>query len=425
MAKQSTSMKSNSFGKIQTLTFSFLFLFYSIAPETTFAQQAAAQPTEKLMPREFAIPPSPLFDLMGTTPSMVAKSANLRDFKVDWSFRSWRINPNLAIESQPVWEIFYNKKNLDKYRTASPAARLLSTTSLSLGTIVNDVNDRRIGGAIKINLYRKKDPLLEKEPFEAIQQQFDDEHLLLVENERMLLKKLDSITKPSEVAALKQQLKQNDMLLGTFYSRRNDAIQSKAKEIMLDNWNASFVDVAWGKIKTFQTDSVNGLKRLRLNRNTCDGVWVNFGLGVGKRGMVTGLIRNVFYQEEVNFLLNDVNTGEQSSINVVDNNRVFTAGINFRYGGPVYNFFLEFVHESKSTNTADAIINKKFSPVAGKEIIQNSVKWEEVNPYNVAFGGDWRVSRNVVLNFGMRLVIDKDFKTRQVIPNATIGCMMR
>lgn len=397
-------------------------LFFS---NPLLAQQEYAQPGEKIMPREFGIPPSPLFDLMGTTPSMVAKSAALRDFKVDWSFRSWRLNPNLAIESQPIWEIFYNKKNLEKYRNASPVARLLSTTSLSLGTIVNDVNDRRVGGAVKINLYQEKDPLLEKEPFEVIQQQFDDEYALLVENERYLLKRLDSVTLPSEVAFLKQQLKENDVKLGSFYSRRNDAIKQKSKEIMSYNWNASFVDLAWGKVKTFQTDSVNALKRLRLNRNTCNGVWLNFGLGVGKRGMITGLMRNVFYEEQVNFILNDANTGEQTALNVVANNRIFTAGINFRYGGPVYNFFLEFIHESKSINSASDIINEKFMPVQGKQIIQSSVQWEELNPYNISFGGDWRVSRNVVLNFGMRLVMDGDFKTRQVIPNATIGCMMR
>lgn len=405
------------------LSFIRMFLLFAFLP---CAQRISGQEqNEKIIPRELSIPPSPLFDLMGSTPSIVAKPATIRDFKVDWSFRSWRINPNLAIESQPVWEIFYNKKNLEKYRDASPLGRILSTTSLSMGTIVNDVNDRRIGGAVKINLYRQKDPLLDVDSYVAIEKQFDEEYPLLVEREKMLLRQLDTVKSSLEKTQLQQQLKENDVQLGSFYSRRNQAIQQKAKEIMSENWNASYLDIAWGKVKTFQTDSTSSLKRIRLNRNTCDGLWLNFGLGIRKRGMITGLLRSTFYEEEVNFVLRDTGTSEISNLAAVANNRIFSAGINFRYGGPVYNFFLEFLYESKSIETATGIIDKSFRPEAGKEIVESSLKWEELNPYALSLGGDWRVSRNVILSFGMRLVIDKDFKTRQIIPNATIGCMMR
>jgi len=58
-----------------------------------------SQQGEKPAPKEFAIPTSPLFDLMGAAPSQVPRTSAIKDFKVDWSFRNWRVNPNLAIQA--------------------------------------------------------------------------------------------------------------------------------------------------------------------------------------------------------------------------------------------------------------------------------------------------------------------------------------
>ncbi|MFM1745951.1 MAG: hypothetical protein RLZZ630_1888 [Bacteroidota bacterium] len=79
------------------------------------AQYSVSEDKNKLVPRELSIPHSPFFDMMGALPpSIISKSAAIPGLKVDWSFSSWRINPNLAIESQPIWEIFYSKKELSK-----------------------------------------------------------------------------------------------------------------------------------------------------------------------------------------------------------------------------------------------------------------------------------------------------------------------
>src|SRR6476659_5144775 len=73
----------------------------------------------RISPKELTIPASPVFDLMGVTPSQVNRTTDIKDFKVDWSFKSWKLNPNLAIQSQPIWELFYNRKDLSKYQSAS------------------------------------------------------------------------------------------------------------------------------------------------------------------------------------------------------------------------------------------------------------------------------------------------------------------
>ncbi len=384
-----------------------------------------SQEAEKPAPKEFAIPTSPLFDLMGAAPSQVARTASIKDFKVDWSFRNWRVNPNLAIQAQPIWELFYNKKNLEKYQRTNRLQRMLSSLDLSAGTIQTENGDRRIGTAVKMNLFQQKDPLLVKGAYDDVQQTFAAELLTLKQTEKDLLASLDTITRPTDLQKVRLALRDNDQLLATYFSRRNDAIQEKAKEFIADNWNAAFIDLAFGKIYTYGTDSAGNLKSLRINRNSGNGLWLNFGTGIGTRGLVTGLVRSSFYQEELRFSIkDDVNGIEQEATTIADN-KLITLGLNFRYGGPVYNFFAEIIYEGKTIKTPFDAVNEAFTSPTGKTIVASSVKWDIVHPYTINFGGDWRIGRNLVLNYGMRWLMDKNLKTISFTPIANISCMMR
>ncbi len=401
-----------------------IFLYAALA---SLAQETSTSDKnmDKLIPREFAIPTSPLFDLMGAAPSRVVKSGDLKDFKVDWSFRNWRINPNLAVQGQPIWELFYNRKDLSKYQKASYFKRMLASTDISIGSISNETNDRRIGGAIKINVYKQKDPLLVKDLYKETLQSFSEELKGLKENEKNVLKLLDSITVPSETKKLREALKENDLKLSTFYKRRNDAIVEKSKEVVAQNWNASYIDVAFGQIKTYETDSAGTFKKLKLNRNSGQSFWLNYGIKLGERAILTGLARNTFYAEQVNFKLINTATGVEVEESAIADNSLFTFGFNIRYGGPVYNFFIEATKESKTFKTPIDALNEAFVAPNGTAVITSKVKWDSVDPYNISVGGDWRIGRNLMLNYGVRMIMDKDFKTTSVIPIANITCMMR
>jgi hypothetical protein len=390
---------------------------------TVVAQQEGTD--QKLVPKEFAIPPSPLFDLMGAAPSRVVKSADIKDFKVDWSFRNWRINPNLAVQGQPIWELFYNRKNLSKYQNASYLARTLASTDVSLGTINSETNDRRIGAAVKFNVYKQKDPLLVKDLYKELLTSFDEELKTLKANEKNLLNVLDSVTQPNDIKKYKAQLIENDSKLTSFYNRRKEALIEKSKEVIIDNWNASFIDVAVGQIKTYETDSAGSFRKLKLNRNTGKAMWINYGLKLGKRAMLTGLIRSTYYEEEVTFMLKNNITGDEVQEKTIADNKLLSVGFNIRYGGPVYNFFIEFAKESKTFKTPIEALNEAFKAPNEKSVITNTVKWDTVDPYNISFGGDWRIGRNLVLNYGLRLIMNKNFKTTSVLPIANISCMMR
>ena len=100
--------------------------------QSSFAQDNPR--SDRFTAKEFSIPPTPIFDLMGVTSAQVNRTSDIKDFKVDWSFKSYKLNPNLALQSQPVWEIFYNRKDLSKYQKASVFMRKLATLDISFGT---------------------------------------------------------------------------------------------------------------------------------------------------------------------------------------------------------------------------------------------------------------------------------------------------
>lgn len=390
-----------------------------------YSQEEKKEKLEKLSPREFAIPTSPLFDLMGVVPSQVARTSDIKDFKVDWSFKSWKLSPNLALQSQPIWELFYNKKTIEKYQKASWLNKSLASLDLSLGTVQESNDDRRIGGALKINLYKQRDPLLNEGAYTSIDSLYQAELFQLKENEKLLLHKLDSVVKPSDIKSFKILLKENDEKLNSLYYRKSDDVKLKSAEFINDNWNSAFIDLAYGKIHTYETDSIGSFKKLRLNRSTASGAWLNFGFGIGRKGLISSLIRTSFYQEELNFDIKNTDTDETTLQTAIASNRLYTFGINIRYGGPVYNFFAEIITEKKKTKTAIQALENVFTPPENTIIVPESVKWDKVQPYTINVGGDWRISRNVILNYGIRAIMDNNFKTTSVIPIANISCMMR
>lgn len=375
--------------------------------------------------KELSIPTSPIFDLMGVAPSQVARTSDIKDFKVDWSFKSWRLNPNLAIQGQPVWEIFYNRKSLEKYQRSSRFSRTLASLDVSMGTIQQENGDRRIGAAAKINLYKQKDPLMRKGMYDDVERVYSEELAELKRKETNLLKTIDTTTNVRTLKDARESLKSNDEQILSFHNRRNAAIREKAAAFVGENWNASFVDLAYGQVYTYKTDSAGSLKSLQINRNTGKGLWLNAGFGVGKRLLISGLIRTTDYKDEIGFTMTDTATGVDTSLTTTIDNNIISLGLNFRYGSPVYNFFFECFYETKATKTAAAAVSESFIAPPGQEIVQGSPKWDIVSPITYSIGGDWRISRNLMINYGIRCLMDKQFRTTAVVPVASISCMMR
>ena len=141
--------------------------------------------------------------------------------------------------------------------------------------------------------------------------------------------------------------------------------------------------------------------------------------------MFSGLIRTTWYEEELNFLLRNTQTLEERTAQAVAENKLYSAGFNLRYGGPLYSFFVEFLYEKKALKTPVEALRDVFSEPANTLVVSNSVKWTVVHPNSLSIGGDWRISQNVIINYGMRWILDVYGKSRAFIPVAGISCMMR
>lgn len=379
----------------------------------------------RVSPKELTIPPSPVFDLMGVTSSQVNRTSDIKDFKVDWSFKSWRLNPNLAIQSQPVWELFYNRKDLSKYQSASPMMRRLASLDISIGTVQDENNDRRIGFAAKMNLIKQKDPLLVRDLYAGISEKYKTEREELELQIKELRLKLDTTHDVLSKPALRSQIIAAEQQMMTINSRRNEEINGRAKVFVGENWNASSLDIAFGRVYSYKTDSSGSLKSLRLNRNTGWGGWINGNLGIGRKFLITGLARASWYEEELDFLIRNTSTGEEVSQNAIADNTLYTLGLNLRYGGSIYTFFVEFLYEKKGLKTPLEALGEAFKAPNSFEVIGSTVKWDVVHPNTLSFGGDWRISRSVIINYGMRCVFDGKWTFRTFTPVATVSCMMR
>lgn len=390
----------------------------------SYAQEDAA--AGRVSPKEFSIPASPVFDLMGVTSSQINRTSDIKDFKVDWSFKSWKLNPNLAIQSQPVWELLYNRKDLSRYQGASRFMRRLASLDVSIGSVQDENNDRRIGFAAKLNLLKQKDPLMARELYGGISEKYNTEKDELLLQLKELQSRLDTTTDIMAKPAIRSQLRSTEEQLLTLNSRRNEEINSRAKVFVSENWNASSLDIAFGKVYSYKTDSAGSLKSLRLNRSTGWGGWMNGSVGLGKKFLLSGLFRMSWYEEELDFLIRNTTTGEELAQKAIADNTLYTMGANLRYGGSLYTFFIEFLYEKKGLKTPLEALNETFKVPGNEfEVVGSTVKWDVVHPNTISFGGDWRISRSVMLNYGMRCIFDSNWKFSSFIPVATVACMMR
>lgn len=242
---------------------------------------------------------------------------------------------------------------------------------------------------------------------------------------RELQLQLDSTTNILEKPGIRESITTAKEQLNSINARRNAEITRRAAIYIGEYWNAASLDLAFGRVYTYQSDSAGSLNKLRLNRNTGWGIWLNGGLPLGKRLLLSGLLRTTWYEEELQFTMRDNATLEESFGTAVAENKIYSLGLNLRYGSPIYSFFAEILTEKKAIKTAGEALAKSFTAPSQIEILQPSVQWTTVHPNSISVGGDWRISQNVIINYGMRWLMDKNWKTQAFIPVAGISCMMR
>lgn len=402
--------------------FCLVFLFCSslLSAQTSESAPAEDSPESRVAKAtELAIPTSPAFNMLNeNTPSRIERYAAIHDFKVDWSLtngqQGYAISPGLAIEAQPIWLLFFDRAGAAKYRQATPLARTFSTLSLSIGT--NASNDKNwLAWGAKLNLYRQHDPLNDKEYLRSLEETTEeakDSFLLKIktlEMQQIRLSRRDSAYE-TRLQALHDSIAQVDLDILDLERAQTQKLAEARERYIQKHWNSGFLDLAFGRLHTYanvqdtlfeifqQPGTPELLDTAALPNNTLVlskqgyAVWLSGGIGIGSSGLVSGMVR---YGKKPSRLTGTI--GE-----------VLSVGLNLRYGTRRYNFFIE------------GFIDRFRDPLAGAP----GVRFRQ-DFYMLTIGADWRFSRNVMLNIGLRQY--KDFKngTYLITPLLNVNCLMR
>lgn len=400
--------------------------------------EAQDSPFEIPKSTEIAIPASPAFQMLDAGSSLVSSPGAIRDFKVDWSFKTYRLAPNLSIEAQPVWSIFYNRPTPEKYQNAGKFLQTLSTLNISAGSL--DFNDsiRLFSYAGKITLYRKYDPLVSnKTSFQDLQEDFKAQQALMDSDFISLKRQFLLASSRDEKDSLERLVYAKADERDELRSNQKQRMQQRLDELKGLYWNATSIDIAAGRsfsFNRFNSERIDSIKAEHRS-NVC---WLNAGLGLGRKWLLTAQVRCEFLKvtlaDSSNTILTDsifdfdgsfLETIQRDSlsINFINGEEwIFSYGLNIRYGSPRYNFFIEGFYTKNRVPTFEEV-NWTLENGARKK--KTSIIKEE---YIFAFGGEWKISNSVLLSYGIRCTLnekEKNLKLRQVIPIASISCLMR
>jgi len=366
---------------MKTLTFIFLFCYYfsCFVQAQVIVNEAT---TEVVKATEFSIPSSPAFIMLDASPDRITKPGLPRNFKVDWSLKSYSLSPNLALEAQPIWLLFFDRSPLSKYQKANGLVKMFSTISLSAGTVQRDtINWLAIAG--KMNIYRSRDPLTDRELLDSLNMVVGQDEELMQQQLETLKKQNSKLKSKKDAESIKMQTQLNKSIdslkieLINKQTLRKQTVRDLQQRYVRRHWNTSYLDVAYGKSYKYDKDSKLDSLVLLSERNS---LWVSGSLGLGK-----------------NWLLSDM---AQYNLTATSDN--YMVGTNLRYssGNNNYNFFAELFREGYSQTP-------------------------DLNTFTIAYGGDFKLGRNILLSYAIRTVYTDKLHFKDVAPIANVICLMR
>ena len=377
-----------------------------------FAQQTEAPHAPS---SDFTIPAAPAYQLLDANASLVGRASVTRDFKVDWSLKSYRLAPNLALEMQPVWLVTYNKNNdVSRYRKAGYLMRTLTTLSASAGTLDGNDSTRFFSYALKLNLYRSHDPLLDEQLYNDYQSSYE----IALNTQRAeldsMLRERKKLESTPERDSLDANILRKENELYQFRKTFRDQLKQRQDEYRAKYWNASYVDIAWGRAFSFNPKLADRIDSLSLD-NTGNAVWINASFGIGRRWLISGMFRTINKQGLLRTSAMDSLTGSPIITTSKKDLFDFATGLNIRYGSVRYSFFIEgFL--TRNGNVAAILENGLDS---GNDLLVTEER------LILAYGGDLRLGNNVLLNYGIRTTVNKSLKFGGMVPIASVTCLMK
>lgn len=366
---------------MKKLTFIFLFCyFFSYFAQAQVIVNEAT--TEIVKATEFSIPSSPAFIMLDASPDRITKPGLPRNFKVDWSLKSYSLSPNLALEAQPIWLLFFDRSPLSKYQKANGLVKMFSTISLSAGTVQRDtINWLAIAG--KMNIYRSRDPLTDRELLDSLNLVVGKDEELMQQQLETLKKQHTKVKGKKDTESIKMQTQLNKSIdslkieLINKQTLRKQTVRDLQQRYVRRHWNTSYLDVAYGKSYKYDKDSKLDSLVLLSERNS---LWVSGSLGLGKNWLLSGMA--------------------QYNLTATSDNYMVGSNLRYSSGNNNYNFFVELFREGYSQTP-------------------------DLNTFTFAYGGDFKLGRNILLSYAIRTVYTDKLHFKDVAPIANVICLMR
>ena len=329
----------------------------------------------KIEATDYSLPSSPAFSLLDVNPEKINKPGFSRDFKLDWFLNGKNLKPDIAIEAQPVWILFFGETDYNDFQDIKWLGRTLSTMNFSIGTVQKDsVNS--LAYSIKLTLFRDKnsDPMLSDELVKSFKEDSKEITSYILQKEG-LIEKLEDIVERNddndkvEINNIRKKIKEIELIIMAKDITEKEYIKKKQKEFEDEHWNASMLDVGYGQILDYSNSNIDSLNF----ENKKHAVWVNGSYGKEKI-LLSAMYRQYFYSDNNDFL----------------------AGINLRYGSSKLNFFIETAYEKIAEN----------------------------DKITIGYGGDYKLNSNYQIQFGLRTEYTKDFNLKSLMPVININWLM-
>ena len=349
-----------------------------------------------------AIPSSPAFSLLGVNPEIVTRPSDVKEFKVDWRIKNYKLAPDLALEAQPLWWLYFRTKSPSEYTRMNPIARVLSTTSISLATAKID-NANHLSYAAKINVYKENDPYLNSAMINAKEQEINVLSYPINKAIDSLKLKRSKALFQDTVDMIDNEIKSLTFEKEIIRRTKMEEFQAESAEFIHQNWNMDMVDVAFGRVFKYDNAALDSLNFDRAGY----GIWINGAKGIGRNGLLSGIIR----------------------YNRIGQNNNYMLGASYRYGSQKYNFFAEFVLHRTSNNVENGFDEEEqFASLRSADLGTGWYKFEDggepINYMTMAYGGDFRLNRSILLNFALRTDLTGKLSFKRFLPIANIVCLM-
>lgn len=351
------------------MRFTFLVLLFCSCIASITAQVLSGD----LEDINFTMPSSPAFDLLGVSPSNIHKPGLPRDIQVNWLIRGGGLAPNLAIEAEPIWLFFNRNKSLSNYQNAGWLFQTASTLNFSVGTAQVD-NQQSLAYGLKLNLYRQKDPLLDKDLVEQLSPKSSDK-----EKEAAVLRiQLDNAIDEAIKDSLYNKLAAIETIIATDSVRNMKIAQDALSNWESENWNATMIDLGFGQVFNYNLPTIfeltdttfNVVDSLEFSSKTY-AIWLSGIVGLGNNGMINGMVKYMHDNDGIGSL---------------------KAGLNARYGNEKINLYTEYVY-----NTISKLRN------------------------TIAYGVDYRLENGLVIQASLNTMFNNEFELKQLVPTVNFA----